>query len=114
MPSLPAVLLCALSALALSLCVGLPLARLVAGAWRLALPIAPVLGWAVFSVLALPLLTAIGFSRGTVALVCTAAALGGLAALSMSGFREPPATAQAPPVPLWTYAAPPPAPARPP
>ena len=105
MPSLPDVLLCALSALALSLCVGLPLARVVAADWRLALPIAPALGWAVFSVLALPLLTAIGFSRGTVALVCGAAAAGGLAALQRSGFRAPAVTAEGARVPLWTYAA---------
>lgn len=105
MPVLPDVLLCALSALALSLCVGLPLARLVAGDWRLALPIAPALGWAVFSVLALPLLTGIGFARGTVVLVCGAAAAGGLAALWGVRSREPAAAAGGARVPLWTYAA---------
>ena len=105
MPSLPDVLLCALSALALSLCVGLPLARVVAEDWRLALPIAPVLGWAVSSVLALPLLTAIGFSRGTVALVCGAAAAGGLVALYGMRSRKPAAAADGARVPLWTYAA---------
>ena len=105
MPVLPEVLLCALSALALSLCVGLPVARLVTADWRLTLPIAPVLGWAVFSVLALPVLTAVGFSRATVAIVCGAAAVGGLAALYRRGFREPAATADGARVPLWAYPA---------
>ncbi len=44
-----------------------------------ALALAPAAGWAVFNALALPILTATGFTRATVAMLSGAAVLGGLA-----------------------------------
>ncbi len=69
----------ALAAVAAAFCTaaGLPLARLLAPAGFSALALAPALGWAVFSVMALPVLTATGFGRPQVCLLC----LGWLAAV---------------------------------
>ncbi len=55
--------------------IGLPLARAVAPRGVPALGIAPALGWAVYNVLALPLLTLLGFNAISVSLVSVAALL---------------------------------------
>ena len=55
--------------------IGLPLARAVAPRGVPALGIAPALGWAVYNVLALPLLTLLGFNATSVSLVSVAALL---------------------------------------
>jgi len=81
MPSFRNVLLCALAELVLCVSVGLPVARRLVADRPLALAISPVLGWAVSSALALPILSWAGFGRVTVALLCGAAAIGGIAAL---------------------------------
>ena len=73
--------------------IGLPLARAVAPAGMPALAMAPALGWAVFTTLALPLLTAAGFGW----LPITAYALAALAAAAM--VRRPRA---APFLPGWS------------
>jgi hypothetical protein len=89
MPSLPNVLLCALAELLVSLGVGLPLARRLVDVRPLALATAPIVGWAVFNALALPVLTLLGFTRLKVALVCGAAIFAGTAALRRGSVREP-------------------------
>ena len=83
MPSFQDVLLCGLAVLAICICVGLPLARCLVDEPRLAWALAPALGWAAFSTLALPILWAVGFSRthvemlsGTAVLVGVVASLG--------------------------------------
>ncbi len=81
MPSLHNVVPCALVELVLCAAVGLPLARRLVADRPLAMAISPVLGWAVSSALALPILTLTGFGRLSVALLCGAAVIGGLAAL---------------------------------
>lgn len=73
--------MCALAELVLCVAVGLPVARRLVADRPLALAISPVLGWAVSSVLALPILTLSGFARPTVWLLCGAALTGGIAAL---------------------------------
>lgn len=70
MPTWPETL--ALAAVAAAFCTasGLPLARLLAPAGFPALGLAPVLGWAIFSVVALPVLTVTGFGRLQTCLLC--------------------------------------------
>jgi hypothetical protein len=84
MPAFLDVFLCALLELVLCVCVGLPVARGFVTGPRLALALAPVLGWAVFSALALPLLSWLGFARVTVAFLCGSAVFAGVAALLVS------------------------------
>ena len=103
MPLLHNVLLCALSALILSGCVGLPLAYKLVPQRSLARAIAPALGWAVFSALTLPVLTWVGFARATVALVCGTTLLGGIAALLWCRFRGTAARVDSADVPGWAY-----------
>jgi hypothetical protein len=103
MPSLPNVLLCALSPLVLSLCIGVPLARWFVPERPLALALAPSLGWAVFAALALPALDGVGFTRVTVTLVCGGAILAGLIALRSSGMRQAAAVVGGEGIPIWTY-----------
>jgi len=81
MPLLQNVLLCALAALALSTLVGLPLGRWLVSERAIASAVAPITGWAVFSALALPILTLVGFTRVTVGVLSGAAVLGSAAAL---------------------------------
>jgi hypothetical protein len=83
MPSLPDVALCGVAELTIGFAVGLPIARLVLGP-SVAPALAPMLGWAVFNVLALPILSLIGFSRAAIALVYGIALLAGLVALVKS------------------------------
>lgn len=84
MPVLQHVVLCALFELVLSIAAGWPLARLLATERSAALALAPVVGWAVFAGISLPVLTWTGLTRATAALVCGAAVLGGVAALLRS------------------------------
>jgi hypothetical protein len=103
MPTLPHVLLCAFAETLVSLCVGLPLARRLAAQRPLALALAPIMGWGVFNALALPILSAAGFTRVSAALLSAAAIVAGLAA---SLRRRPgPAAAGSAGVPLWAYGA---------
>lgn len=85
MPSLADVALCGVAELLIGFAVGLPVARFGFGS-RVAPALAPISGWAVFNVLALPILSIIGFSRLAAALLCGIALLGGLAALVNGGF----------------------------
>ena len=101
MPSFLNVLLCGLAALAICFCVGLPLARCLVDEPRLAWALAPALGWAVFSALALPILWAIGFSRAHVTALCGLATLVGVVA----SLRGPARTENNPAVPIWAFAA---------
>ncbi len=101
MPSLPEVVICALAALAIHFCVGLPFARRLVGTGRLAWALAPALGWAVFSALALPILTATEFSRTNVTMLCSAAAFGGL----VLSRRGPALRDSRRAVPIWVFVA---------
>jgi hypothetical protein len=102
MPSDTNVIACALTELAITLAVGLPVARSVAAGRFLALALAPALGWAVFNGLALPILTAVGFTRTNVALLSAAAVLAGIAAQLRSSRGPAP---QAGDVMAWALAA---------
>ena len=81
MPLFRDVLLCALAELVLCVALGLPLARRLIADRPLAAAISPILGWAVSSALALPILSWTGFGRLTVSLLCGAVVIGGVAAL---------------------------------
>jgi hypothetical protein len=102
MPSFANVLLCAFFETLIGFSIGWPLARRLVAERSLGLAFAPIVGWAVFNTLALPILTAVGFTRVTVALLSAAAILAGLAASR----RWPPRSAGAgPEVPVWAYGA---------
>jgi hypothetical protein len=101
MPSFPNVLLCGSGVLAICICVGLPLARSLVDEPRLAWALAPALGWAAFSALALPILSAVGFSRAHVTALCGVAVLVGVVAFLRGPARPEPAPA----VPVWAFAA---------
>jgi hypothetical protein len=102
MPSAAAVLFCAIAAMLFWTCLGLPLARRLAPETRLALAIAPALGWAVFCPPAFLILWLAGVTRTTVAALAGAALLAGLAALISAKGRP---QIGAPGVPWWAYAA---------
>ncbi len=89
MPLVENVLLCALAALALSTVVGLPLSRLVVSDRAVALLLAPLAGWAGFSVLALPILTFAGFTRPAVGVLAGVAVLATTAVLLRSRSKGP-------------------------
>lgn len=101
MPSLPDVLLCGVAVLAICICVGLPLARWLVEEPRLAWALAPALGWAAFSTLALPILSAVGFSRAHVVALCGVAVLVGV----IASLRGPAGSEIGPAVPIWAFAA---------
>ena len=101
MPSLLDVVICALAALVVCGFVGAPLVRWLVGERGWAWALAPALGWAVFSTLALPILTATGFSRGSVTALCAAAVVVGIVVLRRES--APPDNSLA--VPLWGFAA---------
>ncbi|HUC10131.1 MAG TPA: hypothetical protein VL985_06855 [Stellaceae bacterium] len=103
MPSFPIVLLSALVELLVSVCVGLALARRLVPAKPVAMALSPIIGWAVFNTLALPLLAAIGLTRIAAALVCAAAALGGVAAV-LRGPEQAVAEPDRLSISLWIYA----------
>ena len=96
-PTWPETLALAAAASAFLTAAGLPLARLLAPSGFAALGLAPALGWAAFSVLALPILSVTGFGRPQVCLLC----LGWLAAI----WRFTPATRAAVRLPAWAMAA---------
>ena len=103
MPSLSDVLLCAFSDALIGLAIGWPLARRLVARRSQALALAPILGWAVFNALALPVLSAAGFSRRTVALLAAVAIIAGVVA---SLPRPPPgSTRGGAEVPPWTFVA---------
>jgi hypothetical protein len=77
MPNFPDVLLCALAALILSVCVGMPLARWLVQERVIAWGLAPSLGWAVFTTAALPIVRIVGFSQPVLIILCGATALAG-------------------------------------
>jgi hypothetical protein len=104
MPSLPTVLLCALTELVVTIALGWPVARRLAPTPSLALALAPIVGWALFNIAALPLLTALGFTRVTVAISCGAAILGG-AAVQIFGRTRNLAELGRNEVSLWAFAA---------
>src|SRR5271166_3290353 len=79
MPSFPVVFLCALAELVIGVCAGWPMMRRLAAPRPVALALAPAAGWAAFNLMALPILTATGFTRATAALLSGGAVLGGLA-----------------------------------
>jgi len=101
MPDFPDVLLCGLTMLAICVCVGLPLSSRLAPQRALAWALAPALGWAVFSALALPILTVAGWSRSHVILLCGVAVVAGAAIF----FRSPGRIDDGPAVPIWAYLA---------
>src|SRR6516165_8825679 len=101
MPSFQDVLLCGLAVLAICICVGLPLARCLVEEPRLAWVLAPALGWAAFSALALPILWAVGFSRAHVTVISGVAVLVGVVASR----RGPARTRNGAAVPSWAFAA---------
>ena len=100
MPNALVVVLCAVAAASFWTVLGFALARRLVGP-ALALPIAPALGWAVHSAVALPILLLAGFSTTTVAIVSAVALAGSLVALLLPRSRHdnPPG----PSVPVWAY-----------
>jgi hypothetical protein len=102
MPSFSNVLLCAFAEALISLCVGLPVTRRVVAERPLALTLAPIVGWAVFNGLALPILSILGFSRLNAALLSGAAVLFGLAILPGRPARSAEGGGD---VPVWAYGA---------
>lgn len=88
MPSFSQVLLCAAAELSLAVCIGFPLSCRLVSARPLALALAPIVGWAVFNAFALPILSWVGFTRLTVAFLCSAALLGGIVASLRSSSRS--------------------------
>src|SRR5271168_620529 len=101
MPVFPDVLLCGLTVLVICLGVGLPLSSRLVQQRALAWALAPAMGWAVFSALALPILTVAGWSRTHVTLLCAVA----LAAGAIAFFRGPAQIDDGPAVPIWAYVA---------
>ena len=87
MPSLLIVVMCASVEVVISLCVGLPVTRRVLAGRSPVIAIAPIIGWALFNTVALPILTVIGFTRATAAIVSGVAVLGGVA-IELRGPRK--------------------------
>ena len=79
--------MCASVEVVISLCVGLPVTRRVLAGRSPVIAIAPIIGWALFNTVALPILTVIGFTRATAAIVSGAAVLGGVA-IELRGPRK--------------------------
>jgi hypothetical protein len=99
------VCLCVVAATLLWTCLGFPVARHLAPGRPLSLAMAPVLGWAVFSPLALLVSLYVGFTRGSVALLVGVSLLASLVAAMMSKPTEPTPDREAPSLPWWAYAA---------
>ena len=100
MPSLSNAILCALVAALTWTSLGLGVACHVGVERKLALAIAPALGWAVFHAAALPLLLVLGLTPATTVLLCIAAATSGLFLLARA-----PASARSTGPPWWAYVA---------
>ena len=105
MPLLPNVLLCAFAALALSTVAGLPLSRWLVSDRTIASALAPITGWAVFSALALPIVTVAGFTRVTVGVLFGAAVLGSAFALFRSRSKRSVPQSGGTRIPIAAYAA---------
>ena len=101
MPSFLDVLLSGAAALAIYVCVGLPLSRSLTEYRALAWALAPTLGWAVVSVVALPILIIVGWSRTSVTTLCGVAIIGGATAILRGRSR----TDSGPSLPIWVYVA---------
>jgi hypothetical protein len=93
--------LCALVATALWTVIGYVLSRRLLP-HVLAVGSAPVLGWAVYSAVALPLFTLVGFTQGAVIAVAVICVFGSALALK---FATKDSDEPAPPIPLWAFAA---------
>lgn len=104
MPSLPTVLLCALTELLVAIALGWPVMRRLAPTPSFAVALAPIVGWALFNTAALPLLTALGFTRTTAAMLCGVAIIGGAAAQVLHPARNP-AELGRDEISLWAFAA---------
>ena len=94
-------LVCAVTAVLLWTCLGLPIARRVAPG-ALALPIAPALGWAVHSAAALPVFFLVGFTKNIVLVVTLVALAVAFAALVLQ--VEPDEAEPRFRVPIWAFA----------
>jgi len=99
------VLLCAIAATLFWTSLGIPLARQLVPERSLSLAIAPVLGWAVFSPLALLILLYASLTRTSVAILVGAALLASLAVARTSRALVQPPRHGAPSLPAWAYAA---------
>jgi len=93
--------LCAAGALLLWTSLGLAIARRLAP-FPLALPLAPLIGWSVHSVTALPVFFYLPFTATTVAVVAAVALLASIAAERAT---RPPKPCDATRIPAWAYAA---------
>lgn len=103
MPSFLNVLLCAAAELLVAICVGFPVSRRLVLSGPLVAALAPLAGWAVFSTLALPVLSTAGFTRLTVELLYGLAVLGGSAvSLRLRRSRTPGGGAG---ISVWAYGA---------
>lgn len=102
MPLLQNVALCAAAALIVSTILGLPLARYYFADRAIAAGAAPIAGWAVFTTLALPVLTSVGFTLAVTALVAGVAILAALAMLLRSHAST--MLPSSPTIPLWAFA----------
>src|SRR5688572_29804553 len=100
MPTALNVVICAVAATLFWTCLGFAIARRLVD-YSLALPIAPVLGWAVHSAAALPILTLMGFSAATVFTLAAAALVVSLVSL----FVDSPShkNGEGTNVPKWAY-----------
>src|SRR5437868_3715601 len=87
MPTSIHVLVCVVAAVLYWTAIGISLGRWLAPP-ALILPIAPLLGWAVHSALALPLYCAVGFTAGTVELYSLAALAAAALLFRLSAPRE--------------------------
>ncbi len=94
-------LVCAVTAVLLWTCLGLPIARRVAPG-ALALPIAPALGWAVHSAAALLVFFLVGFTKNIVLVVTVAMLAVAFAALVLQ--MEPDEAEPRVRVPIWAFA----------
>jgi hypothetical protein len=105
MPFLGNILLCASAVLATAAMTGLPLARRLVADRAIAETIAPIAGWAVFSALALPILSLVGFTRSNASLLAAAALLIVAATLLLSRRRKAPADGGSAAGLRWAYPA---------
>ena len=96
------VLLCAIAAMLLWTCMGIAIARQLAQERPLALAVAPTLGWAVFSPLAITIFLHVSLTRTSIAILIGAMlviSVGAIVALRVPPPEEP----QLPGVPWWAY-----------
>ena len=99
------VLFCAVAAVLFWTGLGLPLARRLAPEQPLRWALAPIMGWAVFSPLAVLIFPWVGFTRTSIAILVVAALGASLALAIVPNRPEQPATAGVPAIPWWAFAA---------